>query len=356
MKQNAIVFTGGLLDDPHGKTAHGLIRGSRRYHVVAVVDNDFAGQDAGEVLDGNKRGVPVFSDLSEALHALDSKPHVAIVGAAFEGGLLPESWRPLILEALNSQLDVVCGLHQFLSDDEEFMHCAQKNGVRLLDVRRPKKIQDLHFWTGEILQEKTPRVAVLGIDCGLGKRTTSQYLVEECARHGIHAQMIYTGQTGWLQGHQYGFVLDSTPNDFVCGELEHALLSCAREAKPDLMVVEGQSALRNPSGPCGAEYLLSGNIKGIIYQYAPFRECFDGFEAQQCFLPQLVDEIRLIEAYGAHVLAITLNGRGGTPEQLISVQKELQEQWPELPIVRPLDEGLSALIPVLQRYMAKDLT
>jgi len=351
MKQDAIVFTGGLLDDPHGKTAHGLIRGSKRYRVVAVVDKGFAGQDAGEVLDGTKRDIRVFTNLADALRALNEKPEVAIVGAAFEGGLLPASWRPMILEALNNQLHVVCGLHQYLNDDEEFVRCAQQNGVSLLDVRRPKKIQDLHFWTGEILKEKTPRVAVLGIDCGLGKRTTSQYLVEECARHGINAQMIYTGQTGWLQGHQYGFVLDSTPNDFVGGEMEHALLSCAREARPDLMVVEGQSALRNPSGPCGAEYMLSGNIKGIIFQYAPFRKCFDGFEAQQCFLPGLEEEIRLIEAYGAKVLAITLNGRGGTAEELIRVQKELQAKWPHLPIVRPLAEGLATLIPVMRSYM-----
>ena len=35
--------------------------------------------------------------------------------------------------------------------------------------------------------------------------------------------MIYTGQTGWLQGGEYGFIFDSTLNDFVSGELENAI-------------------------------------------------------------------------------------------------------------------------------------
>ena len=38
--------------------------------------------------------------------------------------------------------------------------------------------------------------------------------------------MIYTGQTGKLQGGHYGFILDSTLNDFVSGELESAVMLC----------------------------------------------------------------------------------------------------------------------------------
>ena len=58
--------------------------------------------------------------------------------------------------------------------------------------------------------------------------------------------MIYTGQTGWLQGGKYGFIFDSTLNDFVSGELEHAILTCYEETNPDVILIEGQSALRNP--------------------------------------------------------------------------------------------------------------
>ena len=64
--------------------------------------------------------------------------------------------------------------------------------------------------------EAPPRVAVLGTDCALGKRTTSQLLVDACRERGLRAEMIYTGQTGWMQGTRHGFVLDATPNDWFC--------------------------------------------------------------------------------------------------------------------------------------------
>ena len=45
--------------------------------------------------------------------------------------------------------------------------------------------------------------------------------------------------------HDYGFILDATPNDFVSGELESAIVRCDRELAPQLILIEGQSALRN---------------------------------------------------------------------------------------------------------------
>ena len=68
-----------------------------------------------------------------------------------------------------------------------------------------------------------PRVAVLGTDCALGKRTTATLVLEGLRRRGVATELVTTGQTGWLQGHRFGFVLDATPNDFVSGELEHAI-------------------------------------------------------------------------------------------------------------------------------------
>ena len=66
-----------------------------------------------------------------------------------------------------------------------------------------------------------------------------------------------------MQGYSHGFLFDSVPNDFVAGELEHAIVSCATELDPDLIVLEGQSSLRNPSGPAGSEFLLSAGARGV---------------------------------------------------------------------------------------------
>ena len=57
--ENAILFTHNLLGENFAKTAHGLLRGTERFNVVAVIDSLHHGKDAGEVLDGNKINIPV---------------------------------------------------------------------------------------------------------------------------------------------------------------------------------------------------------------------------------------------------------------------------------------------------------
>ena len=143
---------------------------------------------------------------------------------------------------------------------------------------------------------------------------------------GMRAEMIYTGQTGWMQGARYGFVFDAVINDYVSGEVEHAIVSCDKEAEPDVMVIEGQSSLRNPSGPCGAEFLLSGGAHGVVLQHAAGREFFEGYEKQQLRIPSVADEIALIAMYGARTLAVTLNGAHVSKDELIAQQRAYERE------------------------------
>jgi uncharacterized NAD-dependent epimerase/dehydratase family protein len=189
---------------------------------------------------------------------------------------------------------------------------------------------------------------VLGTDCSLGKRTTARLLVEACRAAGLRAEMIYTGQTGWMQGGRFGFILDATPNDFVAGELEGAVVACDEQARPDLIVIEGQSSLRNPSGPCGAELLVSAGARAVILQHAPGRACFKGHTGWA--VPSLLEELELIRLYGAQVLAITLNGDNVTPDALAAEQRRLTAQL-GLPVIAPLTDGVTPLLPLLRRYL-----
>ena len=229
---------------------------------------------------------------------------------------------------------------------------ARAAGVRLIDIRKVPPRSQLHFWTGEVLRLATPRIAVLGTDCAIGKRTTTRLLVEACRQAGIRAEWISTGQTGWLQGAPHGIVLDSLPNDFVSGELEHAILSCARELDPDVIFLEGQSALRNPSGPCGAELLLSGGARGVILQHAPGRVFFEGYEEEELRIPPLEEEIELIRLHGARVLALTLNGHGLTADALARERSRLEREL-SLPAALPLEEGVGALVPAIREFLAE---
>ncbi len=350
MQKTAAVFTDRWFQTPNAKTAHGLVRGPSRFQVVALLDRDGAGRDAGEMLDGTPRGIPTFADLDAMLRALPRRPDCFVLGVATSGGVLPPAMRPTILAAVAAGMDVVNGLHEFLADDPEVAAAAAKAGVKLIDVRRPRPRRELHFWTGAIRQVRAPRIAVLGTDCALGKRTTCHVLAEACRRAGLHAAIVHTGQTGWLQGIPHGFVLDTTPNDFVSGELEHAIVQCDRDLSPDLILLEGQSALRNPSGPCGAELVLSGEARGVILQHAPARHCFEDQEHLGNVIPPVTDEIALLGHYRTRVLGLTLNHQDLPAERREPARQQLQRDT-GLTAVYPLLEGVDALVPAIRAYV-----
>ena len=353
MDGTAVVLCDGFFSTINGKTAHGLVRGSDRYRIVGVIDAPTAGRDAGEVLDGRRRGIPVFESLSEALEKLEKKPDYAIVGVATSGGVFTPGLERALLEAIESGLSIVNGLHHLAADQPALAGAARDRGVEIVDVRRPRKPGELHFWTGEVLKVRAPRIAVLGTDCALGKRTTTRLLVEACRRAGIRADWISTGQTGWLQGAPFGFVLDATPNDFVSGELEHAVVSLARERNPDAIFLEGQSALRNPSGPCGSELLLSTGARAAILQHGPGRVFFDGLEEQHCRIPPLEEEIALIRTYGAETLGLALNGERLDTEALRSERARLERELSR-PVALPLEEGVERLVPPIRDYLSRE--
>ena len=345
--KRALLLTNGLLATADAKTAHGLIRESLRFEIAGVIDSVHAGKDAGEVLDGKNRNIPVFENLSQAMHV---NSDCCIVGVATTGGMFPGNLLEDVKTAIKYKLSIVNGLHDCLSEHADIKKMAEENGVELTDIRITKKRKDLHFWTGKIFGIQTPVVAVIGTDCAVGKRTTARFVMNECKKAGINAQMIYTGQTGWLQGGRYGFIFDSTLNDFVSGELEHAILTCNEETKPDLILIEGQSALRNPSGPCGSEMLVSGNAKSVILVHAPKRTYYE-HDPLWGAIHSIASEIALIRQLGSTVIALALNTEDCSNKEAYAFQKEYEELH-GIPVLLPLQEGCSKIVPAIQQLIA----
>lgn len=343
MQEGAIVLAEGKYRTSDAKTAHGLVRGPARWRIAAVVDSTCAGFDAGTLLDGRARGIPVVASVAHALALLADRPQWCVVGVATHGGRLPAELRATLREAAAAGLSIANGLHELVSDDPELVALAARHGARIVDIRKPRPVRELSFWTGESTRLAVPRVAVIGTDCALGKRTTTQFLVAECRRRGLRAEMVYTGQTGWMQGARHGFVLDTTPNDFVSGELERALLECVREERPDIVFFEGQSALRNPAGPCGAELLLSGGARQVVLQHAPGRRCYDGTEDYGCEIPPVEDEIALLKHYRAEVVGLAVNTEGLDLEQARAAAAAL-ERSTGVPAVLPVQDGVGRIV------------
>ncbi len=348
MTETAIALTSGHYDTVFAKTTHGLVRGPSRYPLRGVIDARFAGCDAGMMLDGLARNIPIFASVAAAMDALATPPTHCIVGVATVGGLLPEDLYADLEAAARAGLTLVNGLHQLIADDSGLAALAHEHGGGILDIRRPRPASELRFWSGEVLALPTPRVAVLGMDCAIGKRTTCMLVREACRQRGIRAEMIYTGQTGWLQGLQHGFIFDATLNDFVSGELEGAILTCQRDTDAELILMEGQSALRNPSGPAGPEFLLSGAAHGVILQHAPQRRYYEDFEDISCRIPPVSEEIELIRLYGSEVWAVTLFTRGLSKKEARREQRALAERL-GIPVCLPVDDGVGPVVDVIQR-------
>ncbi len=350
MADHAIVLTGGFLDTISAKTAHGLIRGTERFNVLGVIDQKYPGRDAGEVLDGRKKNIPIYGSISEFTTTSAEKARYCVVGVATKGGVIPESLKSLLREALENDLSIVNGLHEYVSDIPELSDLAAKRGLEILDVRKPKRFKDLHFWSGKIKEVKCPKVAVLGTDCAMGKRTTSRFLVQAMKKAGYKAEMIYTGQTGWMQGAKYGFVFDSTLNDFISGEMEHAIISCYHAENPDIIFIEGQSSLRNPSGPAGAEWIVSGDATAVVLQHNPPRKQYKDLEFYPAYVPDPKDEIRLIQIYGAPTVALTVNTAKMTESEARDYAANYEKEL-GIPVILPLEDGVERLVPVFEKMI-----
>lgn len=349
MDEEALLLTDANLDNSFCKTAHGLLLGKSRYPIAGIIDQKFAGKDVHTVFSKHAKSVPIFATIPEALQQLNIKPKYCIVGLAPRGGRLSPTLEATIIDAIHERLNIVSGLHTLLNDHPHIAALAKLYQVELIDVRKPKPTADLHTWSGKLSQVTIPIVAVLGMDCAIGKRTTASLLVELCQNHHIKAEMIYTGQTGWLQGGHYGFILDATLNDFVAGELEDAMFRCINEVHPDIIFIEGQSALRNPSGPCGSELIRSAGAHYVILQVDPMQKYYHHTEI---VMPDVMTEIQLIELLGAKVIGITLNSREVEEANQQAIKKMLAEKT-GLPVCYPLEEGLGELLPTLQAILKK---
>ena len=341
---DAIVYCDGAFNTPEGKTAHGLVRFTERYNVLALIDQKYAGQDAGMVLDGKPYGIIIYRDLTSAVLAIEEQSKKAkyfVVGLAPDGGRLPQAGVEIIGKAIELGMNIDSGLHDFISNNKLLRNSAKLNGVEIRDVRKTPDRDKLHFFTGEIEKVDSLKVAVLGTDSALGKRTTSWLLVHALQEAGKKAEMIGTGQTAWMQGAKYSMIMDSCINDFVSGEIEHAVVSAFNEAKPDVIVIEGQGSLMNPAYPGGFEILAAARPDYVILQHAPRRLEYDGFPGYK--LHDIKTQINAIETIsGKKVIAITVNHESMSANEIMPACEALTKVT-GLPAFDVLEHGASGL-------------
>ena len=248
----------------------------------------------------------------------------------------------VILQAMQVGLNIINPLQEFLTDDAEMMSYANKYGVTIRDIRKPKPKKEWHLFSGGILKITTPIITVLGTDGACGKRTTAMIIEKDLKEKGYKTAFIATGQTGLIQGASYGFAMDAFPMQYVIGELESEILRANEIEQPDIIIVEGQGALSHPAYASSSGILKGARPQAVILQHQPKRRVLGDFPYVE--MPSVQSEIDLIEHYGmTKVLAITLNHEGMTNQELENTIVEYERTF-DLPVTDVLKTGSNKVI------------
>lgn len=321
----AVVYCEANLGRMDGKTANGLVRHSEKYKILSVIDSAAAGQDSGSLLDGIANGIPVCRSLSAALELAEGVPDYFIFGMAPSSGMLSPVERNLVLEAMRLGMNIVNGLHEFLNDDPEFAEASKAANIEIIDIRRPRPKKDLRMFSGRIARVTCPRIAVLGTDGAIGKRTTATILSRALNERGIKSILVGTGQTGLIQGARYGVAVDAIPCQFCSGELESIMMEAFESEQPDVIIIEGQGALSHPAYLTSA-YILRGSMaNGVVLQHAPARTHLGDFPETP--MPTAAAEIKLIETFAlTRVIGLTINHENMTDDDVSTAIKTYENE------------------------------
>ena len=268
------------------KTATGVIRYGKD-PVVAVIDSSHAGKDVSQALDAHIGiGIPMVQDIHEALIY---QPDTLMIGIAPVGGALPSSWRWQLLTAIEAGLDIISGLHFFISDDEELRTAAEKYSVTIWDVRRPPDKSRV----AELIPHRpgSHTILMVGSDCAVGKMTVALELDREANNRGLNSAFVATGQTGiMISGN--GLPVDRIISDFVAGMVEEMVIDFTN--KHDWVFVEGQGALNHPGYSPVTLGLIHGSMpEAMIFCHKAGTTEIEGYN--HCLFPSLNRMIQLNE-------------------------------------------------------------
>ena len=160
--------------------------------------------------------------------------------------------RRQLRSALAVGIDIVSGLHQYLSDDDELAELAEQSGARIYDLRRPPTKRVLA--AGRARDTSCRRILTIGTDGNVGKMVAALELTALAQRRGLDACFLATGQTGMMITGT-GVAIDAVAADFAPGAVEELVLSAANS---DICFIEGQGSIAHPGFSAVTLALLHG--------------------------------------------------------------------------------------------------
>lgn len=312
-----VLLTDGYSTPFLAKTAISLLR-YRQGDIAAVIDAEAAGSTAQSLL-GAGGNVPVVRSLDEVSSA-DS----LYIGIAPPGGKLPEEWRPLITAALNRKLDVVSGLHDFLTTDQDYVRLSRETGARLVDVRHNshKSTATFHKYRRENI-----RIHTVGHDCSVGKMVTALEIERGLRSAGHDAKFLATGQTGIMISGE-GVPIDCVVADFVNGAAEQLV---RQNEEHDFLLIEGQGSISHPAFSAVTLGLLHGAAPdGLVFCYEAGRSDVKGLDGVT--IPPLEQQMSVLEStanlrHKSKLIGIAVNTRNLSEDAAIAELRLAEERF-----------------------------
>ncbi|MCC6510676.1 MAG: DUF1611 domain-containing protein [Pirellulaceae bacterium] len=339
MNRKMVLLTWGYSNPRTAKTAAGLLRYCPE-ECVAVLDPDNAGRKAREFLDAGG-DTPIIGRLDEAPSA-----KTLVMGIAPPGGRIPDAWRAVLLEAIDRGMNILSGLHDFISNDPQLAAAAAARGTRITDVRK-NDFREIARRQG--LNPNCFRVHTVGHDCSVGKMVVSLELTNGLKARGVDAHFVATGQTGIMVSGG-GLPLDCIVADFVAGAAEQLVLENQHH---EVLLVEGQGSLVHPSYSGVTLSLLHGCLPhAMVLIFEAGRSTVGGIDHVP--IPNLVRMRELFETMASiHqpcvTLGIAMNGRRVTPTEAAEISRQVEDEM-QLPVVDVLREGPERLVEAVDAF------
>jgi uncharacterized NAD-dependent epimerase/dehydratase family protein len=327
------ILTEGHTEPVTGKTASSVLR-YRPEEVVALIDGTQVGRTTDELL-GVGGNTPIVAKLADCKGA-----NTLMIGIAPSGGRIPPAWKAIILDALNQGMDVVSGLHEFISSDPAFVAAAAKTGATISDVRKNDEHEVAHRLN---IREECLRIHTVGQDCCVGKMLAAIELTNAMKARGHDAKFVASGQTGiMIEGD--GVPIDCVVADFVNGAIEKQILAHQHH---DMLFIEGQGSLAHPKYSAVTLGLLHGCAPhGMVMCYEAARPATHGME----YVP-LTPLAKLVEVYEtmanlmgpSKVIGVAMNSRRLNDEQAEEEREKVRAEL-GMPVCDVIRHGSDDLV------------
>lgn len=329
------LYCEGGFEDKTAKMAVGVLRYSPN-DVVCLVDCRHAGEDS-VPLTGVPRRVPVVATVAEAAGL---GADTVVLGIAPPGGLVPESWRPVLDQMVSLGLSVVNGLHERLAP----RYPGAKSWV--WDVRQEPP--GLSSASGQARLHNGVRLLTVGTDMAVGKMTTGLEVLREAQSRGISSAFVATGQIGIVVSGA-GVPLDAVRVDYAAASVEREV---TRHMDKQLIVIEGQGSLGHPASTAPLPLLRGSMPTHLVMCHRAGMEVIP--RQPWVKVPPVEKAIQLVEDLAEAVVAfarprtvaVALNPGSLTREEAGAHARELEDRL-GIPVVDALRDGAGRIVDAL---------